>query len=259
MDWLYSVGLKLLYPTAAAAVVLGLALVFVRKAFFSRACLGLGLGILLVCGNGWVVQGMVRWLEGKYRTPDAAVSADCIVVLGGGTVPGIPPRSMVEVSEAGDRVLYAARLFRNGKAPLVLCTSGVAAGGLALRPPSEDMAELVEFFGVPRASILLETASGNTREHARNLAPVFRERKFNRILLVTSAMHMPRSMGVFRKYCPEVEFIAAPTDYRAAERLPGPWYRELTGLIPTPSHFVGFSEAAHEYLGIAYYRLRGWM
>jgi uncharacterized SAM-binding protein YcdF (DUF218 family) len=141
----------------------------------------------------------------------------------------------------------------------VLCTSGVATGGLALRPPSEDMAELIEFFGVPRASILLETASGNTREHARNLAPVFQQRGFKRILLVTSAMHMPRSMGVFRKYCPEVEFIAAPTDFRVTKRLPAPWYRELTGLIPTPNQFLGFSEAAHEYLGIAYYRFRGWM
>jgi len=170
-----------------------------------------------------------------------------------------PPRQTVEVSEAGDRVLYAAQLFRDGRAPLVLCTSGVATGGLALRPPSEDMAELLEFFGVPKSAILLETASGNTREHARNLAPVFRERGFKRVLLVTSAMHMPRSMGVFRKYCPEVEFIAALTDYRAAKRIPGPWYRELARLIPTPSQLATFSEAAHEYLGIAYYRYREWM
>lgn len=259
MDWLYSVALKLLYPTAGAAVVLAIAFVFVRKTVFSRACLGLGLGILLVCGNGWVVEGMVGCLEGQYQTPNAAVTADCIVVLGGGTVARIEPRPTVEISEAGDRVLYAARLFRGGKAPLVLCTSGVATGGLALRPPSEDMAEMVEFLGVPRAAILLETASGNTREHARNLAPVFQERGFKRILLVTTAMHMPRSMGVFRKYCPQVEFIAAPTDYRVTERLPAPWYRGLARFIPTPGHFVGFSEAAHEYLGIVYYRFRGWM
>lgn len=221
--------------------------------------MGAALGILLLCGNGWVVDLMVKGLEGRYLPVDGAARADCIVVLGGGTVPKLAPRQAIEVGEAGDRVLHAAWLFREGRAPWVLCTSGVATGGLAPRPPSHDMAELAEFCGVPRSAILLETGSGNTREHARNLEPVLRERGFKRVLLVTSAMHMPRSMGVFRKYCPEVEFVAAPTDYRVTEQLPGPWYRELTRLIPTPGDFVVFSEAAHEYLGMVYYRFRGWM
>jgi hypothetical protein len=67
-------------------------------------------------------------------------------------------------------------------------------------------------------------------------------------------------MGVFRKQFPGIEFIPAPTDYHATQRqVPIPWYRELTALIPTPSHLEAFSEAMHEYLGIAYYKLRGWM
>ena len=121
------------------------------------------------------------------------------------------------------------------------------------------MAELLEMIGIPKEAILLETQSGNTREHARNLHSLFQEKKFQRVLLVTSAMHMPRSMGVFRQLCPGIEFIPAPTDFRVTERIPAPWYRQLTNLIPTPSNLALFSELMHEYLGLAYYRLRGWL
>jgi len=72
-------------------------------------------------------------------------------------------------------------------------------------------------------------------------------------------MHMPRSLGVFKRSCPDVVFIPAPTDFRVTERIPAPWYRQLTALVPTPAHLLLFSEAMHEYLGLAYYRMKGWI
>jgi uncharacterized SAM-binding protein YcdF (DUF218 family) len=183
--------------------------------------------------------------------------ADVILVLGGGTWPKILPRPTVEVAEAGDRVLYAAYLFRHGMAHRVLCTSGVATGGIASRPAAEDMAELLENIGVPPGAILKETMSSNTHEHAANLPALLKEHAFKRVLLVTSALHMPRAMGVFKRSCPGIEFIPAPTDFRVVD-VERPWYREIINLIPTPSSYVQFSETMHEYLGLAYYWLRGW-
>jgi uncharacterized SAM-binding protein YcdF (DUF218 family) len=72
-------------------------------------------------------------------------------------------------------------------------------------------------------------------------------------------MHMPRSVGSFRRLCPGTEFIPAPTDFRITERVPKPWYHELAALIPTAANLKSFSEVMHEYVGIAYYRVRGWM
>jgi hypothetical protein len=67
-------------------------------------------------------------------------------------------------------------------------------------------------------------------------------------------------MGVFRRQFPAIEFIPAPTDYHATEKLaPRRWPSELMAVIPTPSHLLAFSEAMHEYLGIAWYRMRGWI
>ena len=197
---------------------------------------------------------MIRKLESRYPASDPVPKADCILVLGGGTVRRVAPRKTVEVDDAGDRVLYAAYLYRQGQAPLVICT----AGGTGPRPSSEDMAELLENIGVPKAAIFQETKSMNTREHARNLYPVLKERGYKRILLVTSAMHMPRSMGVMKKGCPDIEFIPAPTDFRIEEST-GKWYHQVFAPIPTPRQLLNFSEVMHEYLGLAYYKMRGWM
>jgi uncharacterized SAM-binding protein YcdF (DUF218 family) len=79
------------------------------------------------------------------------------------------------------------------------------------------------------------------------------------VLLVTSAMHMPRSIAVFRKQCPAIGFIPAPTDFRATDGLSKPWYRHLVAAIPTPKHLQSFCEVWHEFMGYWYYRLRGWL
>lgn len=165
----------------------------------------------------------------------------------------------MEIEEAGDRIIYAAHLFRHGCAPRIICTGNVSTGGIALRPEAEDMAELLEMLGVPNDAIILETKSKNTHDHGVNLYPLLQDRQFKRVLLVTSAMHMPRSMGVFKRLCPGIEFIPAPTDFRVPDPIPRPWYHELKALVPTPANLLLFSETTHEYVGSAYYRLRGWM
>jgi uncharacterized SAM-binding protein YcdF (DUF218 family) len=257
--FLYSLLLRMLSPTSVALILL-LAVPFLRRRrILRRVCFGLALAVLLIGGNGWVVRYMVERLEQQHRAADPTPHADAILILSGGIHAQRPPRRTVEVSEAGDRVLYGAELYRRGHAPRVVCTGNVGTGGIALRSEAEDMADLLAAVGVPRSAIVLETQAQNTREHAVNLCPMFAERQIRRVLLVTTAMHMPRSIGVFRRGCPSVEYIAAPTDFRVTERLPEPWYRQIGAFIPTPGAYVGFTEATHEYIGMAYYRLRGWM
>ncbi len=259
MAFLYSVFLKLLYPTSVSLILL-LAAAGLRKwKAFSRVCFWLGIAVLVVCGNGWVVGAMEKHLEWENLPPDPVPQADCIVVLSGGILPRQPPRPTVEVDDAGDRVLYGAYLYREHKAPWIICTGDVATGAVAAHPVSEDMAEFLRTLGVPDSAIITETKSQNTHDHAKYLCPVFKERGFKRVLLVTSAMHMPRALGVFRRRCPDIQFIPAPTDFHVTKGIPVAWYRHLVALIPTPRHLLDFSEAMHEYLGMAYYRMRGWM
>ncbi|MCX6917262.1 MAG: YdcF family protein [Verrucomicrobia bacterium] len=268
MSFLYSIILKLLYPTSVSILLLlaAAALWRIKRERLAKTGFWSALAVLLICGNGWGVEGLTRHLERKYPVlrDDGTTglqdygTADCILVLSGGTLPKLPPRPTVEVAEAGDRVLYGAYLYRQGRAPRIICTGNVGTGGIAPRPAADDMAELLVMLGVPKEAIITETKAENTHQHAVNLYPLLRDRGFKRILLVTSALHMPRSMGVFKRSCPGVEFLPAPTDFRVVD-LDLPWYREMVNLIPTPSSYFQFPETMHEYLGMAYYRLRGWM
>lgn len=257
--FLYSLLITLLDPTRAALLLLLIATMLPRRAALQRLCVGSALAGLLVCGNGWVVSWMLRSLEWHHLPANPMPSADAIVVLGGGTAPRVWPRPTVEVGDAGDRVLYAAELFRRGGAPLVIVSGHVSTGGLAPRPIAEDMAELLTTIGVPASAIVIERKAENTHDHAVYVCAMLQERQIARVLLVTSAVHMRRALGVFRRDCGSVDYVPAPTDFRTTTAVPEAWYRTPPALVPTSRAFVDFSDAAHEYVGIGYYRLRGWL
>jgi uncharacterized SAM-binding protein YcdF (DUF218 family) len=257
--FLYSVLLTCLTPTTPIVLLLVAAFVFRRHAGLARGCHVGALAVLLLCGNGWIVGALVRSLESANPPAPPAATADVIIILSGGTLPQVPPRTTVEISDAGDRVLYGAELFRQQRAPRVVVTGDVGTGGLAPRPAADDMADLLHRMGVPPSAIVTERAALNTHDHAVNLCPMLTGQQVRRVLLVTSALHMRRSLGVFRHSCPSLEYIPAPTDFRAVDDVPGPWYRQAARIIPTPSALQEFSEAAHEYLGLVYYRARGWL
>lgn len=213
----------------------------------------------MICGNGLVAGWMAATLEKHYSTATPVPHADAIVVLSGGLEDRIPPRTGIEVSEAGDRVLHAWRLFRDGLAPRIICTGGIATGGADGTPAADVILQFLKELGVPENAIIVEKLARDTHEHAVNLEPVFATNGIHRVLLVTSAMHMPRAVASFRKSCPGIEFTPAPCDFRVVDGQPRPWYRSLAACIPTPSQLNIFTDAAHEYLGLVKYYFKGWI
>jgi uncharacterized SAM-binding protein YcdF (DUF218 family) len=149
-------------------------------------------------------------------------------------------------------VLHAARLYRAGKAPLVVASGGNPPHLGAEASESEDMADLLVEWGVPREAIVTEGASLDTRENAVGTARLLTARGLRRILLVTSALHMTRAAAAFR--AAGLEVLPAPTDYQAVDA------REVTWLdwLPDAGALARSSRALHEHLGRVWYRLRGW-
>ena len=259
LPFIYSVLSASLSPVTPVVLLLLTAIASRRRPRLSVLCSTLALAVTLVCGNGWLVAAMMRSLESASAPLGQSAVADAIVVLSGGTLPAVYPRTTIEVSEAGDRVLYAAELFRQHRAPRVFVTGGVATGGVAGRPAADDMADLLERLNVPRSAVIIERGAQNTHEHAVNLCPMLAGAEIRRVLLVTSAIHMRRSLGVFRHTCPAVDYTPAPTDFRAIRDAPVPWYRHIARIVPTAHSMVEFSDAAHEYVGLLYYRAHGWL
>lgn len=255
----------LVYPTGLAFVLLVLALILrdrpkVRTGLITVALVALWLG-----GHKLTSLTLVRVLEGRYpaMAPDEVPEAEAIVVLGGGTLEKGVPRPTHEVSEAGDRVIYAARLYRAGVAPLVIVSGSHGPfHPFGSEPGSAVMAELLTLCGVPKEAILQETVSVNTYENAAETVKMLQAQGIDRIVLVTSAMHMPRSMALFAKY--DLAVTAAPTDFLATDGEIAYYAQpdlgvQLVHFLPDAGSLEKTSMAIKELIGIAVYRLRGWL
>jgi len=179
--------------------------------------------------------------------------ASAIVVLGGGLDGPEPPRLHPDLNDAADRVWHAARLYRAGKAPLVVASGGILPWTERAFSEAEVMQMLLAEFGVPAGAVLLEQNSQNTRENALNSWKFLEPRGQTRILLVTSAAHMHRAEAVFRAVGFEV--IPAATDHRVLEARGS----SLLNWLPDAGAMAASSAALRERMGMLYYRFKGWL
>lgn len=252
----------LVYPAGLVTLLILIALLTTRRPRMQRVALSLALGVLLVGGNRWVADGLLRSLEWRYIPQEDIPKAEVIVLLGGGTQPADFPRPTVEFSGAGDRVFYTAHLYHQGKAERILVSGGGIEWLTAPANPALDMASLLQTLQVPEEAIWLETTSRNTYENAANSWNFLEPLGIRRIILVTSAAHMPRAVALFERQGFEV--IPAPTDYRvtqagwdAMKRASFPV--QLIYLFPSADNLVQTTNALKEYFGLLIYRLRGWL
>src|SRR5690606_21114262 len=132
--------------------------------------------------------------------------AEAIVVLGGNTAGGRENWFLpYDPQTAETRTEAAAKLFHARRAPLIVVSGAALDGSVS---EAQTMARALVRAGVPESAIILETNSHNTRENAVFSSELLKEKGVSRVLLVTSALHMPRAMAVFTKQ--GVHPIAAP-------------------------------------------------
>lgn len=135
--------------------------------------------------------------------------ADAIVVLGGG-MGASTNKPYAEMWGGADRAWHAVRLYRKGKAPIIIVSG---KGERASTFP------LLRDFGVPEQAIITEVQARNTEENARYVETILTKRsgtaisKKPKILLVTSAWHMRRALLNFSQT--ELDVVPAATDHEA--------------------------------------------
>ena len=253
---------QFLYPFGLTCILLVLAVILRRKSRWQTTVLFLAIGILFVGGNRWVSISLIRSLEWQYLPAEELPTAEVIVVLGGGTDSALYPRQIVEVNGAGDRVLYAGWLYHQGAAPKLLLSGGYINYMGERDAPANEMADLLAMLGVPEEALWLDPNSRNTYENALNSREILEREGINRVILVTSALHMPRSVALFEKQ--GLEVIPAPVDYAVTqttwERLWEPSLSNIVfNLMPSGSNLQKTTTALKEYIGMLVYSLRGWM
>lgn len=250
------------YPVGLSLLLLIAALIFHKRRRVQLTCISLAVALLFFFGNEWVSHRLVSSLEWRYLPSGELPQAEAIVLLGGGTRPQLPPRPISEMNEAGDRIGYAAKLYHEEKAPFIVVSGGFIEFFGSTVPESDAMKELLMAFGVPEEDIVLESRSRNTYENAVYVREIADEQGFNQILLVTSGLHMPRSVAIFELQGFEV--IPAPVDFLATWEEEGRttdvgWDGWLLKLIPNSERLDFSTRALREYLGMVVYRLRGWL
>jgi uncharacterized SAM-binding protein YcdF (DUF218 family) len=181
---------------------------------------------------------LARTLVGRYPPVNSAADAHqarAVVLLGGGSVNlRASGRQLPSVNfEAGMRVLEAARLFDLLDRPFVIASGGVTEHDPAAAPESMALQRALVDVGVPADRILLESESKNTRDEVLIVKRMLAARGITNFVLVTSPMHMRRSMLAFE--------------------------REGMHPIASPAALQIGDAAIYEWLARAYYWWQGWL
>lgn len=162
----------------------------------------------------------------------------------------VDAQELAGLNEAAERYTEAVALARRLPMARLVFTGGSAAMLRNEAPEADTAARLFEALGVARERITLELKSRDTHENALFTARLLDPKPGERWLLVTSAWHMPRAMGCFRKAGFAVE--AWPVDYRAPRRLDVTHWNTS---IPEGLRRIDF--ATREYIGLVMYYLAG--
>jgi uncharacterized SAM-binding protein YcdF (DUF218 family) len=255
---------QFIYPAGLLIILLICVLILLKK--HSKTARNLVIAALLIMvlgGNRVISYGLAKNLEWRYLPPVQLPQAEVIVLLGGGTESADSPRSMAEVNSAGDRVLYAGWLYKQGAAPNILLSGGnISFSNIRGTSPAAEMQQILSLIGIPESALWMQNKSQNTYEDALFSAQMLNDKSISRVILVTSAMHMPRSVALFEAQ--GIEVIPAPTDYTVTDRS----WQALThfdpaqmamNLMPSASALNLTTNVLKEHIGMLVYRLQGWM
>ena len=184
--------------------------------------------------------------ERKETGTKPATTVKYVVVLASGhkSDPNLPATSQISGTSL-IRLAEGVRVFRqNPGAKLIL------SGGGAVDPVPEAtvMAQVCRFMGVSPDDMILESTSNDTEDQARLIKPIVGSAPF---VLVTSAIHMPRSMTLFKTF--GMNPIPGPAGSTSRIKMPfSPW-----DIFPSVNSLVDTTEAVHEYLGLLWGQLKG--
>jgi uncharacterized SAM-binding protein YcdF (DUF218 family) len=191
-------------------------------------------------------------LETAYPLVENPGHAEAAVVLAGMVDSKAARGEQVELGQAADRILAGVELVRSEKADYLLIAGG--SGDLFDQSTSEALTleSLALQLGVPADRVLLDRSSRNTHENAVEASRLLQERGLSNVILVTSAFHMPRSMGCFEKV--GLQPRPYPVDFRSNRGR----YDPLSWL-PSVGNLQGSTTAVREYVGLMMYRLQGYI
>ncbi|WP_447972488.1 ElyC/SanA/YdcF family protein [Nitrospira sp. Kam-Ns4a] len=218
----------------------------------------IGLVLLAVFGEGTLSSHLLMPLERQYQEidpdklrQDTAVSAPYVVVLSAGHVSDPQAPLARQITWIGLVRLIDGIRLHHALPGSKLVLSGDSAYDPV--PEAAAMAKLAQELGVNPADLIVDTKAKNTEEQVQRVQAIVGPAPF---MLVTSAMNMPRAMGLFEKA--GLHPVPAPSAYYLKGHPPNESFN-IVDHFPRAQSFRTAEHAIHEYLGMAWSTLRGQM
>jgi uncharacterized SAM-binding protein YcdF (DUF218 family) len=233
-------------------LVLGLVALARDRLQLGRRLLMGGTLALMIGGLAPFSDLLIAPLENRFDRADPGRGpVHGIIVLGGAEDPRLSAsRDVMSLNEAAERITETVALSRRYPEARIVFSGGSDALITTKPPEAEAAGKLLEALGVPPSRLTLEAKSRNTHENAIFTRDLIQQKPGERWLLVTTAWHMPRSMGCFRQAGLNVE--PWPVDYRTPQAFE--WFRLYSSL---PEGLRRLDFVMKEYIGLVAYRLTG--
>lgn len=220
-------------------------------------CLAYGLQIFglisfLAIGCGWIPTVLLKHLQSSFFIEPILPTAKrtVIVVLGGGTTT-IPNHPFLNVSFfAQGRVNKTAALYHACRAKQQSCQVIISGGDPQHHGRSEAAvyADALLSLQVPPTDLILEDKSLNTWQNAQFTTALLEKHQFEQVLLVSSGIHLQRSLQYFAHF--GVRPIPIAADFLSMDNL---------SMLPVAYHFAIADFLLHEYVGMARYHIYNWL
>jgi len=200
-----------------------------------------GLRLMLGLFLTWLVvfhSPLVWFLASPLKISEMPEKADVIVVFGGGVgETGSPGKSTIE------RARYAVKLYKDGYSGRIIFSSGYTY----IYNDAENMKLFAISMGVPERDIILEEKANSVYENVIFSKELLDKNKWHSVLLISSPYNMRRAELVFNKWAKEIKVIYAPVDKaQFYDRTAGVKLEQIKAIM-------------HEYFGIAYYLIKGYI
>jgi uncharacterized SAM-binding protein YcdF (DUF218 family) len=214
--------------------------------------------ILFIFGNSFLASKIMKYWEPMPKEISKIGKFDVAIVLGGGITNDTKrPFDRIHFDYSADRLLQAFQLYKMGVVKKILISAGTDSNFAQKNHKTE--AELSRKFllicGVDSANILIDSRSLNTYQNASFSKLVLKNAKLDhsKLLLITSAYHMKRSVLCFEKQGLKVESF--PSNFAPTSTGLLTFYT----IVPDEDAFSLWFDLLHEWYGIVIYKLMGYI
>ena len=242
---------QLLLPPGGLILLAAVGLIFWKR-WWGRGLILLSFSALWLLSTEPVRDMLTEPLEYQYPVLDIGhveKEGVAIVLLGGGIYESAPEYGGRD--ELGHyavmRTLFAADVAQKSGLDIY------ATGGKPLTESADPAGEIMRRFllrlGLAESKVFAESASNNTWENAAYMRKMLKDKGVQRVILVTSAWHMPRAVWCFETH--GLQVIPAPTDFITEQE-----QYDARSYVPRWTVLSDSGQAMHEYLGLFWYRMR---